>query len=99
MISLPYAFALSTLTMLVGGAIAWGVLHATVDQLKRMLDELREEQREARAESQTLCTEVAVLHATLEAGRERLLRIEEWRSHQERAQAERGSAERLAIRR
>lgn len=54
MVSLSYAVAIAAISMLFGGAVAWGVLRTTVEQL-------RESVREMRADIKTLNTVVVEL--------------------------------------
>jgi uncharacterized protein YlxW (UPF0749 family) len=63
MIEISHAVALAALSMLVGGAVAWGVLRSTVAQLQQAVSQLTRDVRDLTETVADLRTEVAVIKA------------------------------------
>lgn len=61
-------FVLTSCSMLAGGAIAWGILRATVDQLKELVAELKRDVDSIKHSVSTLEQKIAVLHDRSERG-------------------------------
>lgn len=61
-------FVLTACSMLAGGAIAWGILRATVDQLKELMSELKHDVDSIKTIVGTLGQKIAVLHDRSERG-------------------------------
>lgn len=62
------SLVLTSCSMLVGGAIAWGILRASVDQLKELVAELKHEVDSLKNSVGTLGQKIAVLHDRSERG-------------------------------
>lgn len=76
MIPIPWSIALSLAGALVGGAVAWGAMHATVKQLKELLVKV-----EAKVDGLTrLELKLNTVETILEQGKERVVALEHWRA-------------------
>lgn len=70
MLSLPYAVALAALSAMIGGAVTWGMLRATVSQLSETVAELRSETKEMRELINELHIELVAMRTQISSDKE-----------------------------